>query len=147
MMRILAALLVLAAPAGAKELRVLTGAGMAVPVRALAADFGAKANVQVSVVSDTAGGVQKRVEAGEKYALEIATTTVLDALSDKHLLALHHHALAQMVAGIAVKAGEPMPDLPDANAFRDLLRAARSIAYVDPAQGGITGVFFMAQAD
>lgn len=147
MLRILAALFLLAAPACAKELRILTGAGMAAPLRALAGDFGARNHVDVSVTSDTAGGVRKRVEAGEKYDLVIGTTTVLDALSGQHLLATQHHALARMVAGIAVKKDQPLPDLPDAHAFRELLRKAQSIAYVDPAQGGITGIFFLSQAD
>ena len=62
-------LLLLAAPAQAKELKILTGAGMSMPVRALAADFGQRTGTTVSVVSDTAGGVQKRMEADEKFDL------------------------------------------------------------------------------
>jgi molybdate transport system substrate-binding protein len=147
MLRILAVLCLLAVPAAARELHVLTGAGMAAPVRALVADFGKEAGVTVDVVSDTAGGVQKRMEAGEKYDLVIGTSAVLDALSGEHLLADQHHALAQMVAGLSVKKGQPKPDLSDVTALRELLRKAASIAYVDPAQGGITGVFFLGQAD
>lgn len=146
MLRVLCALSLLAVPSGAKELHVLTGAGMAPAVRSLAADFSARRGVDVSVVSDTTGGVQKRMEAGEKYDLVIATTTVLDALSRAHLVAAQHCDLARVVAGIAVRKDTPAPALPDTAAFRDLLRKAHSIAYVDPARGGITGVFFLAQA-
>src|SRR6476661_7252885 len=98
-------LLVLIPPAQAKDLKVLTGAGMSVPVRALAADFGARTGDNVTVVSDTAGGVQKRVESGEKFDLVIATEAVMDALTKAGKLSASHHRLAQMVAGIGARAG------------------------------------------
>src|SRR4029079_4933505 len=40
--------------ADAKDLKVLTGAGMSMPVKALAAAFGQRTGANVSVVSDTA---------------------------------------------------------------------------------------------
>jgi molybdate transport system substrate-binding protein len=131
----------------AKDLKILTGAGMSVPVRELAASFGDRTGIAVSVVSDTAGGVQKRMEAGEAFDLVIGTTTVLDALARENLAPLRHHDLAQMVAGIGVKKGSDRPEIDDAPAVKTLLMAAKSIAYVDPASGGITGVFFLSQAD
>ena len=60
--------LVLIPPAHAKDLKILTGAGMSMPVRALAAEFGTRTGNNVTVVSDTAGGVQKRIEAGERLS-------------------------------------------------------------------------------
>ena len=44
-----------ALPADAKDLKILTGAGMFMPVRALAADYGSRTSNTVTVVSDTAG--------------------------------------------------------------------------------------------
>jgi len=142
-----ALLLLLTLGASADGLRVLTGAGMAMPVRVVAADFAARHGLKVDVVSDTAGGVQKRVEAGEQYDLVIATTTVMDALAADNRVAVQHHALAQMVAGIGVNNDDAMPDIADAQAVKKMLLDAKSIAYVDPASGGITGVFFLQQAD
>lgn len=144
-----ATLLLLAASlsAGARDLKILTGAGMSVPVRERAAAFGARTGVHVSVVSDTAGGVRKRMEAGEPFDLVIGTTAVLDALAQDNLVPVQHHDLAQMVAGIGVKRGSDRPEIDDAPAVKTLLLAAKSIAYVDPAAGGITGVFFLSQAD
>ena len=76
-----ALLFLLVPPADANDLKVLTGAGMSIPVRALAAEFGSRTGDNVTVVSDTAGGVQKRIEAGEKFDLVIGTTAVLDTLN------------------------------------------------------------------
>lgn len=144
-----ATLLLLAATLGAnaRDLKILTGAGMSVPVRERAADFGDRTGMHVTVVSDTAGGVQKRMEAGEPFDLVIGTAAVLDALARENLMPLRHHDLAQMVAGIGVKKGSDRPEIDDADAVKTLLLAAKSISYVDPAAGGITGVFFLAQAD
>lgn len=143
----LLALLAAASSADAKELKILTGAGMSVPVRALAADFGRKTGAQVSVVSDTAGGVQKRMESGEKFDLVIGTTTVLDNLTRENKVLGRHADLAQMVAGISARKGADKPAIADSSQFKTALIQAKSIAYVDPASGGITGVFFLQQAD
>jgi molybdate transport system substrate-binding protein len=140
-------LVLLAGTATAKDLRVLTGAGMSMPVRERAEAFGAATGIKVSVISDTAGGVQKRIEAGEHFDLVIGTAAVLSTLGREHLVAVQSHALAQMVAGVGVKNGGDMPDLSDARTTKAALLAAKSISYVDPASGGITGVFFLSQAD
>ncbi len=134
-------------PSDARDLKVLTGAGMSVPVRALAAEFGRRTGDTVKVVSDTAGGVQKRIEAGEKFDLVIGTTAVLDALTRQKRVSAAHANLAKMVAGICAGAGMARPAMDNVGQFRAVLLAAKSIAYVDPASGGITGVFFLQQAD
>jgi molybdate transport system substrate-binding protein len=135
------------APSHAKDLKILTGAGMSVPVRALAADFGSRTGAYVTVVSDTAGGVQKRVEAGEKFDLVIGTTAVLDTLTKENKVSASHTDLAQMVAGISARVGAAKPAIADGAEVKATLLAAKTIAYVDPASGGITGVFFLQQAD
>jgi molybdate transport system substrate-binding protein len=134
-------------PADAKELKILTGAGMSMPVGALAADFASRTGVSVNVVSDTAGGVQKRIEAGEKFDLVIGTTAVLDALTKENKVSAWHADLAQMVAGISAKKGVAKPAIANGDQVKASLLAAKTIAYVDPASGGITGVFFLQQAD
>jgi len=134
-------------PANAKDLRILTGAGMSMPVEALAADYGRRTGVHVSVISDTAGGVQKRMEAGEKFDLVIGTTAVLDTLTRESKVSAQHADLAQMVAGISAQKGAAKPAIGTADQVKASLLAAKTIAYVDPASGGITGVFFLSQAD
>ena len=133
--------------AGAKDLKILTGAGMSMPVRALAAAYGTRTGNTVTVVSDTAGGVQKRIEAGEKFDLVIGTQAVLDALTRQNKVAAAHSDLAQMVAGIGAKLGAAKPAIADSAQFKATLLAAKNITYVDPASGGITGMFFLSQAD
>jgi molybdate transport system substrate-binding protein len=131
----------------AKDLKILTGAGMSMPVRQLAGEYAARTGAKVDVVSDTAGGVQKRMESGEAFDLVIATTTVVDNLTRAGKVGSAHSNLARMVAGIGARKGTPQPAIGDAQAVKATLLAAKSISYVDPASGGITGVFFLSQAD
>ena len=133
--------------ADAKDLKILTGAGMTMPVKALAADYGSRTGNTVTVVSDTAGGVQKRMEAGEGFDLVIGTTAVLDTLTRENKVTTSHADLAQMVAGISAKLCTPKPAIADGGQVKATLLAAKTISYVDPASGGITGVFFLQQAD
>jgi molybdate transport system substrate-binding protein len=91
--------------------------------------------------------VQKRIESGERHDLVIATTTVMQTLATQKRVSAQQTPLARMVAGISAKAGTPPPDLANGETLKQALLAARSIAYVDPAMGGITGVFFLSQAD
>ena len=137
----------MAGNATAKDLNILTGAGMSMPVRQLAGDFGAASGIHVTVVSDTAGGVQKRMEQGEKFDLVIGTQAVMDTLTKEGKVAATHADLAQMVAGISARNGASKPAIGDGPAVKATLLAARNISYVDPAMGGITGVFFLQQAD
>ena len=139
--------LLAASSAHAKDLRILTGAGMSMPVRALAADYGLRTGSAIWVTSDTAGGVQKRIEAGEKFDLVIGTSAVLDSLTREKLVSAQHADLAQMVAGISAKAGAEKPAIADGAQVKATLLEAKTISYVDPASGGITGVFFLQQAD
>lgn len=147
MYRILLPLILLAGAANAKDLKILTGAGMSMPVRQLAADYALRTGTKVDVVSDTAGGVQKRMEAGEAFDLVIGTTAVLDTLTKQQKVLAQHSNLARMVAGIGARKGTPKPAIGDAAAVKATLLAAKNITYVDPASGGITGVFFLSQAD
>src|SRR5258708_1028493 len=78
-----AALLLLAQilSADAKDLKILTGAGMSMPVRALAAEFGSQTGNNVTVVSDTAGGVRIGGAVGTKAGVGHNGTGVAQAVA------------------------------------------------------------------
>src|SRR5262249_34236590 len=50
--------------------------------------------------------------------------------------------LGTVRVGVAAAAGAPRPDLSSADAFRQSLLAAKSIAYSDPTKGATTGIHF-----
>ena len=49
--------------------------------------------------------------------------------------------LAKTGVGVVVKAGAPLPDIGSVDAFKRALLAAKSVAYIDPAAGGSSGIY------
>ncbi|MFZ3251580.1 MAG: substrate-binding domain-containing protein, partial [Pseudolabrys sp.] len=49
--------------------------------------------------------------------------------------------LATVGVGVVVKEGAPKPDVSTVEAFKRALLAAKSVAYIDPASGGSSGVY------
>ena len=43
--------------------------------------------------------------------------------------------------GVVVKEGAPKPDISTVDAFKRALLAAKSVAYIDPASGGSSGIY------
>ena len=50
--------------------------------------------------------------------------------------------LASVGVGVVVKEGAPKPDISTVEAFKRALLAAKSVAYIDPASGGSSGIYF-----
>ena len=50
--------------------------------------------------------------------------------------------LARTSVGVAVKDGAPKPDIGTVAAFKAALLAAGKVAYIDPAAGGSSGIYF-----
>ena len=49
--------------------------------------------------------------------------------------------MARVGVGVMVKAGAPAPDISSVEAFKRALFAAKSVAYIDPASGGSSGIY------
>lgn len=132
-----------AVAADAAELRVMaTGASKAV-VQTIATQFEAMSGHHIVLTSDTAGGVQRRVEAGETADLIVATPAVINALAAKGLIRAGSRTdLARTGIGVGVREGAPIPDISSVEAIERLLKSAATIAYVDPASGGTSGIYF-----
>jgi molybdate transport system substrate-binding protein len=50
-------------------------------------------------------------------------------------------SLASVGVGVVVKEGAPKPDVSTVEAFKRALLAAKSVAYIDPASGGSSGIY------
>src|SRR6266540_499142 len=50
-------------------------------------------------------------------------------------------SLARVGVGVVVKDGTPRPDIGSVEAFKRALLAAKSVAYIDPAAGGSSGIY------
>ena len=115
---LITALLAFAVSAGssmAADLKILSAGAYKPAAQVLAADFEKKTGNRVTIVTDTAGGLGKRLAAGEYFDI-----VVMPAL---------------------VKKGAAKPDLSTTDSFKQALLSARAIAYIDPAAGGSSGIY------
>ncbi len=132
----------LGAPASAGEIAVLTTGAYKPVVAELAAPFETATGHTVRVQNDTAGALARRVEAGEAFDVLVLTPGALADLARKGRVSSEPIVeLAKVGIGVAVKEGAPMPDISSAERFKQALLSARSVAMIDPAAGGSSGIY------
>jgi len=137
-----AAFFLAARPATCAEIKVLTAGAMKSVVLALQGGFEIASGHRLVVDNDTAGGLVKRIEAGEAFDMAIITPAAIDGLIGKgKIVAGSRAAVAKVGIGVAVKEGAPKPDLSSVEAFKRALLAAKTVAYIDPASGGSSGIY------
>jgi len=136
------ALLLHPATAASAEIKVLTAGAMKSVVLALQSGFEAASGHRLVIDNDTAGGLSKRIEAGEAFDMAIITPSAIDGLIGKGKVADGSRvAVAKVGVGVAVKEGTPKPDLSSVDAFKRALLSAATVAYIDPASGGSSGIY------
>jgi len=141
-MAALLAMLLVAQAACAAEVRVLTTGAFKPIVTALVPDFERQSGDTVIVFNDTAGALARRVEGGEAFDLLVLTPQALADLTRTGRVAAGTTVpLARVGIGVAVKEGAPRPDIGTVDAFRRALLDAPSIAMIDPAAGGSSGIY------
>jgi molybdate transport system substrate-binding protein len=131
--------LLLAMPAGAAELKVLTAGAFKPVVQDLAPVFAAEGD-RLDIQNDTAGALLRRIEAGEAFDVLVLTQAGFARLATAGMVGAGT-PLARVAIGVAVRDGAPRPDIGSVDAFRAALLAAPSVAYIDPAAGGSSGIY------
>jgi molybdate transport system substrate-binding protein len=143
-MRLIVVLAFLLASAGAQaaEVKILTAGAMKAVVVELVPAFEKETGHKAVVNNDTAGGLTKRILAGEAFDLAVITPGAIDELAGKGKIAAGSKvAVARVGIGVVVKEGAPLPDISSVEAFKRTLLAAKSVAYIDPAAGGSSGIY------
>jgi len=142
--RTIAAVLCLAglAPANAAEIKVLTAGAFKQVVLEVVPQYEKQSGNKVSVDNDTAGALKKRIEDGEAFDVAVITPPVLGELIAKGKIAAGTNVnVANVSIGVVVREGAAKPDISNVEAFKRALLAAKSVAYIDPASGGSSGVY------
>jgi molybdate transport system substrate-binding protein len=128
--------------ASAVEVKVLTAGAFKQVVLALVPEFEKQTGNKVVLDNDTAGALQKRIESGEAFDVAVITPAVLDDLAGKGKIASGSRVnLATVGVGVMVKEGAAKPDVSTVEAFKNALLAAKTVAYIDPASGGSSGIY------
>jgi molybdate transport system substrate-binding protein len=132
----------IASTAGAAEIKVLHAGASAQLLEAVVPDFERQSHHKVELKRDTVGALTKRIEGGEAFDIVILTPAAIDDLIKKGKVAAGSRAnLVKVGVGVVVKEGTPRPDIGTVEAFKQAVLEAKSVAYIDPAAGGSSGIY------
>jgi len=128
--------------AGAAEIKVLSAGAVRAIVTELAQAFEKDTGHTVTLAFGTVGVTRKRL-AEEPADVVIMTDVAIDESSAQGaVVAGSRNDIARTGMGVGVREGAPKPDISTPDAFKQALLAARSLTYVDPAQGATSGIHF-----
>ncbi len=128
--------------AAAVEIKVLTAGAFKQVLLALVPEFEKQTGHKVILDNATVGALTKRIEGGEAFDVAVLTPKAVDELTAKGKFAAgSRQNLARVGVGVVVKDGTPKPDISSVDAFKKALLAAKSVAYIDPAAGGSSGIY------
>ncbi|MCT7327097.1 molybdate ABC transporter substrate-binding protein [Ralstonia mojiangensis] len=133
--------LCIAGPARAADLRILTAGAFRPVLDALAPSIERTADVHLIITNGTAGELAKRIQNGEAFDVAILPEPLAMTLSASGNLAPALSSVARVGIGVGVPEGAPRPDISTIEQFRRTLLAAPSVAYLDPAAGGSSGIY------
>jgi molybdate transport system substrate-binding protein len=132
-----------ASPADAAEIKVLSAGAYKSIVVAVQPEFEKQTGHKLVVDNDTVGGLAKRIEDGEAFDVVIVSPGAVDELIKKKGKAASgtRQTLARVGIGVMVKDGAAKPDIATVDAFRKAVLDAKTVAYIDPASGGSSGIY------
>src|SRR6185312_5494337 len=118
----------------AAEIKVLTTGAFKQVVVALVPEFEKATGHKVVLDNGTVGQLQKRVDGGETFdVLVLSPKGIEDYIAKGKIAAGSSAKLAKVGVGVMVKEGAPVPDVSSVEAFKQALRNAKSVGYIDPA--------------
>jgi len=127
----------------AADIKVISGGAFKQVLNALAEQYGNASGDKLDLTYRTVGQHLKLIESGEEtFDVAVLTPEAIDGLiKNGKVVAGSRADLARTGVGVVVKAGAPLPDISSVEAFRRTLLAAKSVAYIDPAAGGSSGIY------
>jgi len=120
------------------ELRVFTTRSIATVLEKIGADFEHRTGRQLSITTDVAVRLVRRINEGEPFDFLVAAPAQVDELINAgKIIPETRTDLARSGIGVAVRAGAPKPDVSSVDAFKHALLTARSVAYLKEGQSGV----------
>lgn len=124
------------------RLHVLSGGAAQGLVAALSGEFQATTGYAIDGTFGAVGAMKEKLLAGAPADVLILTRALIDELADAgHVEAGTRADLGHVRTGVAVRAGDPTPDVSTPEALRTTLRGAEAIFFPDP-QRATAGIHF-----
>jgi molybdate transport system substrate-binding protein len=127
----------------ASTIKVISGGAFKQVLNALAEQYEKASGNALDLTYRTVGQHLQLIKSGEEsFDVAVLTPEAIDGLiKDGKVVAASRADLAKTGVGVVVKVGTPLPDISSVEAFKRTLLAARSVAYIDPAAGGSSGIY------
>ena len=139
---LLAAIAFAGSRATAAEIKVLTAGAFKQVVVALAPEFEQQTGHKLTIENDTVGALVKKIEGGATFDVTFLSPGAIDGLVKSGKVADGSKvSIARVGVGVMVKDGAPKPDVGTVDAFKRAVLAAKTVAYIDPASGGSSGIY------
>jgi molybdate transport system substrate-binding protein len=126
--------------AGAAEIKVMYPPPLRTMLSKLIPQFERASGHKLVVTYESSWLLVARIQKGETPDVAFLTARQADELVKEGKLA-RRVDLVRSSIGIAVRADALKPDIGSVEAFKQALLAAKSIAYIDPAAGGSSGIY------
>jgi molybdate transport system substrate-binding protein len=127
--------------AQADELKVLSAGIMHFALKDVGNNFTGRTGTKLAITFGGAGVVKTRVEKDEPVDVVILPKPDIAALAKAGKIAPDSvHDIAHTALSIAVRKGQPKPDISSLAAVKEALLAANTIAYYSAAAGGADGI-------
>jgi len=130
-----------AAQAEAAEITVLSAGAVRSIVTDLAQAFEKETGHKLAMEFGPVGVTRKRLASGPADLVIMSDVAVDETIKEGGIVAGSRVDIARTGMGVGVRDGAPRPDIATTEAFKQALLAAKSIAYVDPAQGATSGIY------
>jgi molybdate transport system substrate-binding protein len=132
----------------AAEIKVLCALGAKEVMEELGPKFERASGHKLVIAFANLGNISRRVQGGEAADIVILPRQGIDRfVKDGKVAAANVTVLARGGLGVAVRKGTPKPDIATPEALKRALLAAKSITYLDPAGGGVSGTHFVKVLD
>src|SRR5207249_10845929 len=129
--------------AQAAEIKVLSAGAVRAIVTDLAAAFRQETGHTATLTFGTVGVMRQKLTAGDAADVVIMTDIAIDEMARQGAVTPGTRTdIARTGMGVGVREGAPKPDISTPEAFKQTLLAAKSIVYVDPAEGATSGIHF-----
>ena len=128
--------------AQAAEIKVASAGAVRALVTELAQAFEKETGHKVSLAFGTVGVTRQRLASEPVDVVIMSEVAIDEAIKQGQVVAGGRTDIARTGMGVGVREGAPRPDISTSDAFKRSLLAAKSITYVDPAQGATSGIHF-----
>ena len=142
MWAVLMGVVIAAAPAYAAEIHVLAAGAVRSVLVELIPGFERETGHKITAAYGPVGVTRKRLTTDPADVVILTDVAIDELIKQDAVVTGSRVDLGRTAMGVGVRDGAPRPDIATADAFKKTLLDARSIAYVDPAQGATSGVHF-----